>query len=193
MAERYEIVAHPFTVAHIEIKAQQLCRRADFSKSDFDDLCQDMRIYLMEKSHLLDPDRGCLEAFVTKTIKTWVAMRLRYHKRTRRNGSHMAISLEGTLVVYQGEIKSLGAVLLEEDGHRLTRIAPMSAMDRLELRDALDVAMQHLTANERALLHEVAENGIEPTAKSRGVSTRQIGNSLARIRQRIEKTGIFEK
>lgn len=190
MAECHDIVSDPFTVTLIKIKAHQLCRRSDFSQSDYDDLRQDMRLYLIEKAHLFDPVRGNIEAFVTSLLKTWAAMRLRYRKRQKRCEDLKAVSLENTPVECEGEITCLGAVLLEEDGQRLTQAYPISALEHFEMCEAIEHAMQRLQPEDRALLAQVAENGMTATAKSLGVSFRQVNNAMLRIREHFEKAGL---
>ena len=184
------IVSDPFTVTLIDIKAHQLCRRSDFSRSDYDDLRQDMRLHLLEKAHLFNPVRGNLEAFVTSALKTWAAMRLRHRGRQKRSESFKAVSLERTPVECDGDITTLGAVLLEEDGHRLTQTDPISPIEHFEMREAIEHAMQGLTPEDRALLANVTEHGITSTAKSLGVSWRQVHNAMARIRRHFEKAGL---
>ena len=183
------IVSDPFTITLVRIKARQLCRRSDFSRSDYDDLRQDMRLYLLEKAHLFDPERGTLEAFVTRILRTWVAMRLRYRSRQKRCESHKVVSLERTPVEYEGGITSLGAVLLEEDGRRLTQTCPISAIEHVELREDIDQVMRSLEHDDRALLTRMAEHGVTRTAKSLGVSYRQVDNAMKRIRTQFRKAG----
>ena len=190
MAESHDVVSDPFTVTLIRIKAHQLCRRSDFSRSDYDDLRQDMRLYLIEKAHLFDPVRGNIEAFVTNALGTWVAMRLRYRSREKRRESYKVVSLERTRVECDGDITTLGAVLLEEDGRRLTQAYPISAVERFELREAIEHAMQGLEPDDRALLIQVGEHGITSTAKSLGVSWRQVDNAMTRIRALFKKAGL---
>jgi len=190
MAERRDIVSDPFTVTLIRIKARQLCRRSDFSRSDYDDLRQGMRLYLIEKVHLFDPVRGNLEAFVTRAVRTWVAMHLRWRSRDKRRESYKAVSLEGTPVICDGVKTTLAAVLLEEDGQRLTRTYPISAVEQFELREAIVHAMQHLEPQDRAILVHVAEHGVASAAKTFGISRRQVDNALARARACFEKSGL---
>ncbi|MEL6740295.1 MAG: hypothetical protein AAFP26_06535 [Planctomycetota bacterium] len=42
MAQGHPVVSDPFTAKLTRIKAAQLCRRRDFSRSDYDDLSQGM-------------------------------------------------------------------------------------------------------------------------------------------------------
>ncbi len=190
MASSQTIVSHPFTVTFVSFKARQLCRRSDFSRSDFDDLCQGMLLYLVEKAHLFDAERGNLEAFVTQVLKTWVAMELRFRQRGKRCETYKAVSLEGTPVECEDDVTCLGAVLLQEDGDRRTQVESISPVEQFELREAIDHAMASLDPKDQALVASVVANGITATAKELGVSWRQVANALARIRREFEKAGL---
>lgn len=190
MAESNDIVSDPFTDTLISIKARQLCRRSDFSRSDYDDICQSMRLYLLEKAHLFDPKRGNLEAFVTKAINTWVGMELRHRERDKRRESFKAVSLERTPVKCDGDITTLGAVLLEEDGRRRTQSYPLPSVEQLELREAVEHAMQNVPPEDRAVLIHAAEHGVASAARAFSRSRRQVLNALARARVHFEKTGL---
>jgi len=190
MAESHNIVSDPFTVTFIRVKARQLCRRSDFSWSDYEDLQQDMRVYLLEKAHLFDPKRGNVEAFVTRILRTWVAMQLRYRSREKRRDSFKALSLERTRVECDGDITALGIILVEEDGRRLSRYYTLSETERFELREAVDHAMGNLDPRDREILTHVAEHGVASAARAFGVSRRQIDNAVARARAQFEKAGL---
>lgn len=190
MASSHDIAFHPFTANAIRIRARRLCRRSDVSRSDIVDIEQDLRCYLLEKSHLFDPDRATLEAFVTNVVNTWMQMRLRHQYRHKRKGAKKAISLQNTYVECDGEITSLGNVLTDADGRRITRTEPMPASEQFELREAIGHVMTTLDPDDRALLEHVVEHGATSAARQRNVSRRQILNALARLRRNFEKSGL---
>ncbi|MCL2646857.1 MAG: hypothetical protein FWD61_07600 [Phycisphaerales bacterium] len=190
MDVRQSIISAPFTVAVIQIKARQLSRRADFSISDFDDLCQDMRMYLWRKAHRFNPDRGSLEAFVNNALDTWVTIELRYRKRLRRSESYRAVSLEGTLVKYEGELQPLGDVVLEEEGGRRIQTYPISPFEEFERREAIEHVMAKLAPEDRAFVNSLVERGIRATAKSLGITWYRVIRMLALIRRDFEKNGL---
>jgi RNA polymerase sigma factor (sigma-70 family) len=190
MAESHNVVSDPFTVTFIRVKARQLCRRSDFSWSDYEDLQQDMRVYLLEKAHLFDPERGTVEAFVTRILRTWVAMQLRYRSREKRRDSFKALSLERTRVECDGDITALGVILVDEDGRRLSRYYTLSETERFELREAVAHAMDNLEPRDQEILTHVAEHGVASASRAFGVSRRQIDNAVARARDQFEKAGL---
>jgi len=193
MASSHDIVSDPFTENLIHIKANQLCRRRDFSRSDRDDLEQAMRVYLLEKAHLFDPARGNLEAFVINALGTWSALHLRHRKRLKRHKAVKARSLERTPVECDGEITTLGEVLLEEDGQRLTQTAPLSPFEEVDLQEGMAHVLAHLSPEDRTLLTSVAENGISATARKLGVSWKQVKDTMLRLRPVLKKRAEMEK
>ena len=184
------LILDPFTVTLIRIRARQLCRRSDFSRSDYDDLRQSMRLYLLQKAHLFDPSRGNREAFITQVINTWTAIELRFRRRDKRRRASKAVSLERTTVEFDGDITTLGAVLLEEDGQRLTQTVPLPTLEQFELREAIVHAMRHIQPADRAIVIHVVRHGVASAARTFGTSRRQVLKALARARLHFEKAGL---
>ena len=185
------ILFDPFTTTFIRIKARQLCSRTDFSLTDDQDLRQEMRLYLIEKAHLFDPERGNMEAFVTQCINSWVGMQLRYRDRSKRSEEYKAVSLERTEVPNDdGELTMLGDLLLEEDGDRRNQTYSLSAIEDFELRDAMEFVLKNLKPRDRKLLKYVAEHGPSGAPQAVGLTRGQVNESLARIREIMEKSGL---
>lgn len=182
-----EIVSHPFTITLIQVKAHQLCRRSDFSWSDADDLQQDMRLYLLEKAHLFDPERGNIEAFITQALNCWVAMRLRYRNRDKRRDSFKLVSLEATTNDGEGD---LGGSLLEDDGRRRMQAAGVSPIEAFEQREAIAHVMQSLAPNDRVLLADIAASGVAGAMKKHHLTRRQVNAILSRLRPAFEEAGL---
>jgi DNA-directed RNA polymerase specialized sigma24 family protein len=185
MSIRSDVVFHPFTSDLIRRKATQLCRRSDFSRSDEEDLRQDMVMYLWTKARLFDAARGNIEAFVTTAIGSWVGMELRRRRAGKRSGGFKALSLEGTLVECDGELDSLADMIGDADGQRRNGIEAKNLLDEIEIREAFREANDSLTTRERALLREIIDHGVAGAARLRRVSRRQIDRALAAIRERI--------
>jgi len=184
------VVSDPFAVTFIRIKAKQLCRRTDVSRSDLEDLQQEMRQYLLEKAHLFDPERGNVEAFVTNAINTWVAIFLRRQDREKRRDARRAASLERTQVECNGDVRPLGETILEEEGRRRLQTDFRSDIELFELREDVQHVLAALSQDDRNLLAYVTEHGMTSAARARGTSRRQIRKAMARIRAAFEKAGL---
>ncbi len=190
MAERYDVVSNPFTITLIRIKAAQLCRRSDFSRSDRDDLQQEMELYLLRKAHLFDSERGNIEAFVITSINSWVGMTLRFRARDKRRPGLYAVSLEGTEIENDGDTVSLAGILSQADHERRSQRSGLSPSELLDLQDAIQCAFSALSLDEQQLLTHVSEHGVASAARKRHVSRRQIDNAIARMRVRFENAGL---
>ena len=196
MADSHSIVTDPFTRKLIRIKAAQLCRRSDFSRSDFDDLRQSMALYLLRKAHLFDPAKGTMEAFVTNALSTWVGMELRFRARQKRCDGYGAVSLEGTTVEFDGETSTLDALLNESDLERRTGSCSTSPFEAIDRAEAVRHAFGTLSRDEQELLTHVAEHGVSSAAREwsrrleRNVSRRWIQKAIAKMRVRFEEAGL---
>lgn len=192
METRHDVVDHPSTAELIKTKARQLCRRTDFSTSDVDECEQEMRIYVWRKSHLYDPARGSVEAFVTTALQSWIGMELRCRHRLKRWNGSPTISIEGTKIECGGDATTLGAVLGEADGRRHTFRHRLTPLELLILQECIRQGLSRLLPEERDLLHHVAEHGVASAArewtKRLGFpfSRRQVGNEMKRIRRKFD-------
>lgn len=196
MAQGHPVVSDPFTAKLIRIKAAQLCRRSDFSRSDYDDLRQGMVTYLIEKAHLYDPDRGNVESFVTKAVNTFVAMELRFRSREKRAGNYVAVSLERTEIRGPKGVCALRDVASDRDGHRRTgTVPPGHAIESIELVEALAYAMSRLEPDDLELLKHVAEHGWSSASRvwtelmGRPICRRSIERRLKALRSIFEDAG----
>jgi len=196
MANRHDVVFHPFTRKHIRIKALQLCARSDFSKSDFPDLKQEMLLYLWSKAHLYDPARGTIEAFVTDTTKSCIGMILRRRDRMIRRGDIDAISLEGTLIEHDGVTDMLKSVLDEADFTRRTQQERCSPIDLYLLQESVRQTFRTLTPDQQDLLLHISEHGLSSASREwtrrekRPVTRHQINKRVLQIRSRFEDAGL---
>lgn len=192
MESRHDVVDHPSTAELIKTKARQLCRRTDFSKSDLDECEQEMRIYVWEKSHLYDPVRGNIEAFVTIALRSWIGMELRRRHRHKRWNGRPDLSIDRSMIECDGVPTPLLEVLVVSDGRRHTFRSRPAPLDLLILEERVRHGLAQLTPEERDLLHHVAEHGVARTSREwtrrlcRPFSRRQVGNEMLRIRRKFE-------
>ena len=196
MADRHTVVSDPFTAKLIRIKAAQLCRRSDFSRSDYDDLRQGMVAYLIEKAHFFDPDRGNIESFVTTAINTFVRMELRFRSQEKRSGNLVAVSLEQTEVGGRDRATALRDAAGERDGCRRTATVTPDAFESVDLTDAVGHAMSRLRAEDRDLVEHVAQHGWSSASREwtrrmgRPICRRWIERRLASLRSAFEDAGL---
>lgn len=192
MESRHDVVDHPSIAELIKTKARQLCRRSDFLKSDLDECEQEMRIYVWRKSHLYDPARGSIEAFVTTALQSWIGMELRCRHRLKRWNGRPTISIESTTFGCNCDVTSLGAVLGEADGRRHTCRHGLTPLESLIQQEWVREGLSRLTAEELEFLLHVAQHGVASAAREWSkrlgfpFSRRQVGNEMLRIRGKFQ-------
>ncbi len=195
MAESSDLLSHPFTTTLIEIKARQLCRRSDFSRSDYDDLRQDMFVYLLQKERFYDPARGNVEAFVTALLTAWVRMELRSRSRQKRSPGLSAASLERVCITAEGECRPLRSHIGTDDLRRRTCCQSRCPREDVDVLEAERCALDRLTEEERELLEFAAAHGAAATAREwshrlgRPVSRRWVRHALDAMQPHFRKAG----
>lgn len=189
MAESHPVVSHPYAATLIRIKARQLCRRTDFTRSEVEDLQHSMWAYLIEKAPLYDPKRGNIEAFITTLVTTWVAQELRRRSREKRRQAHYNASLDTTMIEQEGDQVPLGKTLDEADLLRRLGRHPESQTDRLVVREAILHAVKRLSAEQQELLADVLDSDISTAAERHGVSPSTVRRWLNKMREVFRDAG----
>lgn len=171
----------------IKSKARQLCRRSGFSRSDEDDLVQELTLRLLEKEHLYDPTRGAtLDTFADRVITSAVKMILRDRRRLKRAAGFTAVSLESTTVMIGGTPVYLTEAIGDADLERVTlskRHGPDPEADLAELLEGLPPDLVDVA---RRLLGGT----VASVARDLGTSRRQVYAAMARIGQHFEDIGL---
>jgi RNA polymerase sigma factor (sigma-70 family) len=196
MAPSHEFHSDPSVRTIIKKKARQLCRRSECSRSDFDDLCQEMHLHLLRKAHLFDPARACPMAFAQQAINSYAAMHLRAARRTKRRGRNEAISIDGIHIVVSGIKVPLADALDEGDQLRSRGGERITAIERIDLRDAICAAIRSMTPEQQRLFVAVCRHRIRGARRQRDLwngrmaSFRRIHAAVDELREIRAKFGI---
>lgn len=175
------IVSHPFAQQFIQHKSRQLCRRSGFSRSDADDLRQDMTAHVWAKSPAYDARRGNPEAFITMLANSWAAMCLRGRGRAKRRPATPVVSLE-----WKGEgDNTIRASLSPDDGGRRLGVYSRPASEEPVFRDLVAAIYARTSPDERAFLMGVADRGVAGVARALGRTRRDVQRDLNVIRARF--------
>lgn len=190
MAERHPIVSNPYAQSLIRIKARQLCRRADFSRSDLEDLHQQMRWHLLKVGHQFDPERASAETFIAHAVESCVRMILRDRWRDKRKIDRSIVSLERTEIAGEDQNVPLWSVLRDEDQARRTGNVAHDPIEAIDLREAFAHAFGGLSSKQREVVTQVVQYGKSGAARLRGTSRRQIDNLLQAMREVFIDAGL---
>ena len=187
----HEALATPYVQKMIQFKARQLTRHSGFHESELHDLEQEMAIYVLEQAHLFDPQRGGVNTFVARVVRSVITKSLRNRKRSKRAAGFRARSLQDKLPREEDGLGTLGELLDEADGGRRLGIDVLSAQQQLD--HVLDVrqVISQLPPPLQEIATRLASANELTIARDLGISRRQVRNAVAAIRERFERAGFF--
>lgn len=173
----------------IKYKARQLSRKPGFSRSDEDDLAQELTARLLSKAHLFDPSRGSVNTFADRVLHSATAMILRERRRQKRAAGFAAQSLDGPRTGSDEGVGSLRDMLTDADLRRRIGVVA-DEQHRTELLAAVRQAIRLLPAEEQEICRRLLETPAARVARELGISRRQLGNVIQRIRTQFESEGL---
>ncbi len=148
MTSRSDVVSNPFTADLIRRKAAFLSRSAGFTRSEEEDLRQEMALFLMTKQQLFDAGRGSVEAFVTSVVTSWIGMEVSRRKSRKSPGRLRAFSLGAAFSGAHGESDSLSGLVGDEDGRRRTGRSAIPHEEGVDIRDEWNAVEALLTGTD---------------------------------------------
>ncbi len=176
----------------IRLKARQLSRRADFSRSDEDDITQDLTLHLLSQAEHFDPSRASLPTFVSHVVNSCVAMILRERWRQKRVPDHRAEiqSLETMVDVPDEPPVALGDMISLGDIERRTGGSTKSDAEVHEEVAALEHAMQSLPVEDRDVCERLKVGSRASVARDLQISPRKLRSVISSVRQHFERAGL---
>jgi len=184
-----ESVLTAYAKSLIKYKARQLTRKPEFSRSDEEDVAQELTVYLLTRAHLFDPNRALSKTFADRVIKSAIAMMLRDRRRLKRAPGFSAQSIEQTGARPDEPVDTLRDALTEADLRRRLGTA-VDDHNRSEAIAAVLEAFQSLPSDLQDLCHRLIAGSEAATAREMGISRRQLRKAIERIRVHFESTGL---
>lgn len=175
----------------IAFKAKQLCRKVGFSRSDEEDLVQDLTLSLLEKRDRYDATRGAsTDTFANRVVISKVKMILRDRRRIKRAAGFKATSLDCDAPRGTGGPAPLSQVIGGEDRARRGTSGPPDPLASLDRREALDAALASLPPDLAAVAERLRVGSANAAAVELGLSRRRTDAAVAELRRRFEAAGL---
>lgn len=176
----------------IRVKARQLIRRPGFSRSDQDDIEQELHLHLLGMAKQFDPARGSFNTFANRVVKSAVAMLLRSQSRSKRSpGEGVEIlSMEMRIEQSDGTPSPLWATISVADLQRRTGNATSSDAEHYELVESVASALEGLPSDLQKVCRSLAERNRSETERELGLSRRAMKSAMARIRQHFKRAHV---
>lgn len=187
-------VCTPYTRTLIRVKARQLIRRPEFSRSDQDDIEQELYLHLLSQAQHFDPTRGSLNTFVARVVDSAVAMLVRERRRHKRVpiGDTLIESLEVMVDQVDGPPLPLWATIGPCDLDRRTGAETQAEETIRERREGVEHAFKSLSPELRAICRRLMNLNRTDTARELGLSRRKFTAAMTAIRQHFERAGLDE-
>jgi len=184
-----EAVLTAYARSLIKFKARQLSRKPGFSRSDEEDIAQELTLHLLAQAHHFDPQRGSANTFAARVIMPAVKMILRDRNRLKRAPGFTAQSLEDAHAHLDEAVVSLREVVTEADLRRRLSTA-VNDHGRSELIAAVVEVFQSLPPDLQDLCRRLIDIPAASVAREMGISRRQLRKAIERIRLNFEAAGL---
>lgn len=173
----------------IRFKAKQLTRKPGFSRSEEEDLAQELTMRLLARADQFDPARASAHTCADRVIRSAIAMLLRDRRRLKRAAGFTAQSLERTCITREHDIAALRDSLDPSDLSRRTGTGNDEAR-RGETIAAVVEAFRSLPPNLQDICRRLIDGSAASVARNLGISRRQVGTAIEHIRSHFRAAGL---
>ena len=179
-----ELILDGFTTRLIRRKARQVVRRAGFSRSDRDDIEQELRLKLVKDLASYDPDQGHRHAFVVTVVERCVANLLR-NRAAEKRGCRCTCSLD--VVIEDGEEgpTELGETIGDRQYNARRVRWPRDAHELIELTADIEKVLADLPPELRELAEALKSESISAIARRTSTPRTTLYQRVRQLRRRF--------
>jgi RNA polymerase sigma factor (sigma-70 family) len=190
-ATRHEVYSD-YARSLIRQKARQLSRRGDFSRSDEEDIAQELTLHLLSQAERFDASRASLKTFVTHVVNSCVAMILRERwrqKRVPKNDAEIQ-SLEVTVDVRDEPPVALWDVISPADVERRTGGRSRSNSDVHDEAEAVAQVLRGLPDEDLDICERLKVGSQSSVARDLDISRQKLRRLISNMREHFEQAGL---
>lgn len=189
-ADAQSVLFTEYAQTCIKVKARQLSRRSEFSRSDEGDFENDLWVSLLKKAECFDPERSSANTFTSHVVNSSAGMMVRGPYRQKRAAGRRAISLERAKVALSGDVKKpLAQYISEADLSRRTGAAQHDELAARANAAALDHAFSMMPPEASDACRRVMGGSIASAARDLGTNRHRIRELLQVARPYLEQSG----
>jgi RNA polymerase sigma factor (sigma-70 family) len=179
-----------FAASYIRRKARRLAQQPGFSRSDEEDLRQQLCVRVLERLPQFDPAQGCFNAFVKLIVNQYAANCRRYQGAQMRNRSgdtSLNVLVEGE----EGALELAQTIGRRELNARLRR-DERPAEDALDLGQDVSSFLSTLPPRLRQVAERLKERSPSEIAKGLGVHRSTVYLDIRRLRTLFAQAGFHD-
>ena len=178
--------AHKF----IRHKTRQLVGRAGLTRSDREELDQELKLRLIERFPQFDPQKADWKSFVTTVIERQVATMLQARSRLKRSGAETIVSLSEESSDDEGLATELADQVTLEHAQAVSREFDRSLHEHAEVEHDLAVVLSQLPPEERHVCELLQQVSLSEAARQLNVPRTTLYATVARLRERFAAHGL---
>lgn len=183
-------VLNEYATRMIRVKAIEVCNRPEFDCEDCQDIEQELTLFLLQNAHRFDRQRGALNTFINRVIRSRInnLLRNRSSQRVRPcEGNHL-VSTETKTSGY--ETSTIEDTLADKDGHRRLSTAGVTAVERSSLMMDVDAAIESMAVDLRPLARAMMLYRIGEAKEKLGLTERNYARKMKAIREHFDVRGL---
>jgi DNA-directed RNA polymerase specialized sigma24 family protein len=172
----------------IRVKARYLARQPGFSRSDEEDLRQEITKRLLERAHRFDARRASLNTFVDRVVASLVVSILREHRRQKRAAGNTTVSIDTHAMRAADGRTPLRDHLEAADVQR--RLVGSPADYDPEREAAVRIALCALPPELRSICERLMDVPAATAARQLGLTRHQVLKAISAIRSHFRAAGL---
>jgi len=188
---KYDGVLNDYAIELIQFKAKQLTKKQGFSKSDLNDLEQDLAFKLWEQLDKFDPSEAQLNTFIHKIVENLVISIIRAKGRLKR-GINITVSIDDQIT----DNNSVKTTRLESIDHEsflvMTGVVPRNFEDQSALRIDTDSLIRTLPDDLQDTCRLLMKASIPEVANLLGLHRSSVNMRVKRIRKHFIDMGLSD-
>jgi len=170
-----------YAVNLIRYKTRRLIGQAGYTRSDQEDIEQDLSLHLRQQLPKYNPRKGTLKTFINTVLDNKIRAMVAARTTSQFDFRQHDFSLDETIETETGDGVSRGDAIDSEEYLMLTGRINRKAFDTLEMRIDVQCAVSLLPADLQTLCARLQERTIVDIAREDGVSRHKIDELRRRI------------
>lgn len=176
----------------IKLRAVKLKEILGLSRSDIDDLRQDLTIHLIERMPLYDPEKSTPKGFIVMVLNNRIRTIIRLYRESMEALNLTTLSLEEEFSDDDSQPIQRFETIDEEEALLSAGLIRRRMLDHIEMKADVARFLEKLPKRLRDLCLLLQEKPIAQAARETGLSRQKIHDELVRMRLLAEQSGLRE-
>lgn len=176
----------------IKLRAVKLKEILGLSRSDIDDLRQDLTIHLIERMPLYDPEKSTPKGFIVMVLNNRIRTIIRLHRESMEALNLATLSLDEEFSDDDNQPIQRFETIDEEESLLSAGLIRRRMLDHVEMKADVARFLEKLPKRLLDLCLLLQEKPIAQAARETGLSRQKIHDELVRMRLLAEQSGLRE-